>query len=164
MNTRNLLPLPLLLGLALAAAPVLAAPPPCTVSLSGVVKGSFECKVAAVLRGDRSLRLEITPVKLPKKVKASIPGEFEVPPPAAAGTYPLHALVSGKAVVTTSGHATYAASRDKRKPATTGELTLTLTSVEAAQPHQPIVVHGTVKARLAPTDGGSGVIEYEVKF
>jgi hypothetical protein len=165
MNARCLLVVSLLVGLVHASPASAAEASPCTVSFSGAVKGSFECKLLAIPRSDRSMRITLSPGQLPKKkVKATIPGEFEVPPPASAGTYPLHALVSGKAVITTSKHATYAASHDKGKPTTTGELTLTLTSVEAAKPHEPMAIHGTVKARLAPTDGGKGFIDYEVKF
>jgi hypothetical protein len=156
-------------------APAAPAVAPCSGTISGAVTGKFDCKVGVVGRGDGSIRLTLSPTKLPKSVKALIAGEMDVPAPAKPGVYKLDQLTGAKVVLTSAKHATFIAERPKGTsaapaPARRGEVTLTLDSVQRGEPgetspHRPATaVRGSYKAKLVPENGTGSPVEVEVKF
>ncbi len=71
----------LALTLSLAGTAALASDQPCFVSIAGPIKASCRCKVAFVARSSGAVRVLVTADRLPRSVKAMIPGEFELPAP-----------------------------------------------------------------------------------
>lgn len=141
----------LALALTLAAPPARAAGQACTIAIEGPVKASFGCKASFLVRGDGAVRILITPGRLPRSVKALLPGEVELPAPVQPGTYGLDRLATAKVLLTGPRHATFAAEKSKRR--TVGDVAVTLTRAEnVAGGHERLTpsLSGKLEARLAP--------------
>lgn len=159
--------------LAIAAGLILAAcsrgkKPECTGTVSGAVDANFDCKVGFVQRGDGSVRVYITPDKMPSALAAFEPGELEVPAPVETKSYSLATLSRGMTILTSSKHATYLARKDPKNPKDAkGDMTLKLESVKmgahgTANEEDP-VLKGSLEARLVPAspapNGGEVVVK-----
>ena len=164
MLVRSTFATALALALSLAGASARAADQACTVSVAGPVKASFKCKIDFITRGDGAVRILITPVKLPKSVKAIIPGELELPSPVQAQVYPFDRLTNAKVILTTATHATFSA--EKTKKDSRGDLKVTLTKVENVAPGHDIhpSLSGKMEARLVPSGGAKGEARVTVTF
>jgi hypothetical protein len=152
-----------------------SSPRACSVAVSGAVTAMLECKVDVVTRADGSMKITLSPKKLPKGVKAFIVGEFDLPRPAIPGSYPMDKLTSARIVLTSAKHITFVAERPKAKgskaPAPArGEVTLV---VETTRPgsHDPAAGHqsaatasGSYKARLAPSTEKGADVSVDVRF
>jgi hypothetical protein len=142
----------LTLALSLATTAARASEQGCLVSISGPLQASFRCKVAFLARGSGAVRVLVTPEKLPAKVKAMIPGEFELPAPVQAQVYPLDRLEFAKSTFTGPHHATFSAVKGKRERR--GDVTVTLTRVEdvtGGHADLPPSLSGKMEARLVPS-------------
>jgi hypothetical protein len=164
MPVRSTFAAALALALSLPSASARAADQACTVSVAGPVKASFKCKIDFLTRGGGAVRILITPVKLPKSVKAIIPGELELPAPVQAQVYPFDRLMNAKVMITTSAHATFSAEKTKKDHR--GEVTVTLTKVENVAPGHDIhpSLSGKLEARLVPSGGATGEARVTVTF
>jgi hypothetical protein len=153
-----------LAALSLAGASARAADQACTVTIAGPVKASFKCKIDFLTRGAGAVRVLITPVKLPKSVKAIIPGEFELPAPVQAQVYPFDRLTVAKVLLTTSGHATFSA--EKAKKDSRGDVRVTLTKAENVAPGHDFnpSLSGKMEARLVPLGSAKGEARVTVAF
>jgi len=164
MLVRSTFAAALALALSLAGASARAADQACSVSIAGPVKASFKCKIAFLTRGDGAVRVLITPDKLPKSVRAIIPGEFELPAPVQAQVYSFDRLTSATVMLTTSRHATFSA--EKAKKTSLGDVTVTLTKVENVAPGHDLQpsLSGKMEARLVPSSGAKGEARVTVNF
>jgi len=136
----------------------------CSGTLSGAVTGSFTCKVASRQRGSGAVQISLTPEKLPDSVTAFMPGEIEIPAPVQKKAYPLAALGKVTTLLTTTSHQTFVVKKGK-KDAPQGDLTLAVEKLEPGDdPHGPMRVSGTLKARLVAAPGAEGEVLVEMKF
>ncbi len=142
----------LALALSLPGARARAADQACAISITGAVQASFRCKVAFLARGDGAVRVLVTAEKLPKSVKAMIPGEFELPAPVQAQVYAFDRLASAKVMLTGARHATFSAVKAKKERR--GDVTVTLTKVSnVAAGHDELEpsLSGRMEAHLVPS-------------
>lgn len=148
----------------LAAISIAAAPKPaCTGTLSGSVKGSFECEVSVVKNEDGQMFLVITPRAPIEGVPAYVPGSFEVTGLLSPGEYTLDDLGTGRASVAAEGGTLYTATKTTGQR---GEVTLVLKSVQEDPSRKGgYRIHGSYRARLLPVGGGkSGEVTVAVEF
>ncbi len=146
----------LALTLSLAGTAARASDQACLVSIAGPVKATCRCKVAFVARGSGAVRVLVTADRLPRSVKAMVPGEFELPAPVQAQVYPLDRLEFAKSTFTGPRHATFSAVKSKRERR--GDVTVTLTRVEnVAGGHADLApsLSGKVEARLVPSSNSA---------
>ncbi len=164
MLVRSTLAAAMTVALSLAGASARAADQACSVSVTGPVQASFKCKIDFLTRGGGAVRVLITPVKLPKSVKAIIPGELELPAPVQAQVYPFDRLTTAKVMLTTSAHATFSA--EKAKKDRRGDVTVTLTKVENVAPGHDFnpSLSGKLEARLVPSGSAKGEARVIVTF
>lgn len=143
-----------------------AADQACSVSITGAVQASFLCTVAFLARGDGAVRVLVTPEKLPRSVKAMIPGELELPAPVQAQVYPFDRLASAKVMLTGSRHATFSAVKGKKERR--GDVTVTLTKVSnVAAGHEELKpsLSGKMEAHLVPASkSATGEVRVTVTF
>ena len=144
------------------AAPVRAADA-CRGTLSGMVKGAFDCTARIVTLGEGKGAFEIRPAGPIDGVPAYQPGAFEIALPPRPGTYGLDALGMGKASVAADGGAFYSATKTTGQR---GEVTLVLRSVKPdPEAAGTWIVHGTYRARLIPAGAGKeGDVVVEASF
>ena len=136
----------------------------CSGKLSGAVTGSFTCKATSRQRGSGAIQVSITPLHLPESVTAFMPGEIEIPGPVRKQAYPFATLGNVTSLLTTTDHKTFLAKKGK-KDEPKGELTLAVEKLEAGDdPHGPMHVSGTLKARLVAAPGAEGEVQVELRF
>jgi hypothetical protein len=136
------------LAVLLAAPPAHAQAPNCSGSLSGAVTGAFDCTVAMGKGGAGTISFVLTPAANVTGTKAFAPGSLEIRGPLEMKTYTSQALVQGKASITDSAGAIFAATGGKRGK---GQVTLTVANLERyAQLPGRYLVNGTYQARLVP--------------
>jgi hypothetical protein len=142
-----------------------AADAKCTGTVSGAAKGSFTCKAQAARRGDGSIRLTISPLKLPKAIKAFAPGDFNLAAPVKTGVHTLDQIESSKILITVSEHRTYVAGKGKKKDAPrNGSVTLTIKTFDLGPPEGNPSVTGTLNATLVPAKDEKGEIVVNLSF
>ncbi len=135
----------------------------CRGTLSGKVKGSFDCMARVVTLGDGKGAFELRAATPIDGVPAYQPGSFEIALPPQARTYGLDELGMGKASVAAEGGTFYSATKTTGQR---GEVTLVLRSVKP-DPNSPgsWIVHGTYRARLLPAGAGKeGEVVVEASF
>ncbi|GEJ57832.1 hypothetical protein [Anaeromyxobacter diazotrophicus] len=148
MSVRSAL---LALALSLPLTPARAADQACSIAITGAVQASFRCRISFLARGDGAVRVLVTPEKLPKTVKAMLPGEFELPAPVQAQVYPFDRLASAQVLLTGPHHATFSAVKGKKERR--GDVTVTLTQVaNVAGGHEALKpsLSGKMEAHLVP--------------
>lgn len=140
----------------------LAAPPKCRGTLSGSVKGKFEC-AAGVVERDGAHYFVIEGKTRIDGVPGYSPGSFELPDRPRAGTYTLDELGVGRASAAAENGTLYTAFKTSGRQ---GEVTLTLKSVKPDPAAKgTFVAHGTYRARLKPAGGGkTGEVVVEARF
>jgi len=165
MTLRRTAPLALALCLALAGAACKKKEKgACSGSLSGAVTGSFTCKATSRQRSSGAVQVSITPLHLPENVTAFMPGDIEIPGPVRKQAYPFASLGSVTTLLTTTDHKTFLVKKGK-KDEPKGELTLAVEKLEAGDdPHAPMRVSGTLKARLVAAPGAEGEVQVELRF
>ncbi len=133
---------------------------PCSGTVSGAMKGSFTCK-ASVRPHSQALRIDFTPVKLPKGARSFMLGDIEIVGARAGTTYTLPMLKAAQMSISDAKHHRFNVAKivhePKRgettapPPTITGEMTLKLEKV-ATTAHEASAASGTVTARLVPSD------------
>ena len=147
-----------------AAISMAAAPNPvCAGTLSGSVKGSFECEVSVVKNEEGQMFLVITPRAPIDGVPSYVPGSFEITGLLTPGKYTLDDLGTGRASVAAEGGTLYTATKTTGQR---GEVSLVLKSVQEDSSRKGgYRIHGSYRARLLPAGGGkSGEVTIAVEF
>lgn len=157
------LPASLLASILLAVPAASTAARRCSGTLSGDVKGRFECEVRVTTNDGGRLVLEIVPRTIIDLVPSYVPGAFDVTGLLKPGIYTLDELGMGKASVAVDGGALYTAAKTSSQR---GEVRLELTAVESPKGKSGSwTVHGKYRARLVPAGGGkSGEVVVEASF
>jgi hypothetical protein len=149
--------------------------PGCSGTVSGPAKGAFACRIDVRVRGDGSMRVFLAPARVPRGLRALLPGELEVPAPAQPGVYDLSRLTSARVLLTDARHRTFVAEAVKAKagrPASRrGEVELRIDAVRAAEgapvgghPGSAAALSGSLRARLVAADGKGRDAVVDVKF
>jgi hypothetical protein len=132
---------------------------PCTVTLSGAVKGSFKCQMG-IRTAKQGVVFSVTPGKLPPNIPAFMAGPIELAGTVKPGTYGTASIKAGRVLLNDSNHVSFGA--EVGKPPR-GELTLTLKSVEMKG--HDATAKGTLVAKLVSADAKNpGEVAVTIKF
>jgi hypothetical protein len=156
---------PLLLGcfLLLGASRVWAEPPACRGTVSGAVKGGFDCEARMTTSEDGKFHFVLAAKDMIAGVPTYQPGSFELPGVPTVRTYTLDDLGVGIASVAREGGTLFTAAKTSSQR---GEVTLELRNVKPDPGGRgTYVVHGTYRARLLPAGAGKrGEVIVEASF
>lgn len=133
-------------------------PVTCTGTLSGAVRGTFDCRVTVAIEGEK-VTFGVVALGPVAGVRTLVPSSFELSMPLRAGTYARDAITGGAAVVELTGGDRYTASARR------GEVALGLDSAERyRQARNFYVVSGTLRAHLVGDGAAQGEVVLELRF
>jgi hypothetical protein len=138
--------------------PVDDTPVTCTGTLSGAVKGQFNCRVEVSIAGDTAT-FKVEPLGAVPGVRTLVPADFQLAMPLRMQAYGRDAITGGSAVVELSGGDRFTASGRR------GEVALTLESAERyKQSPNSYVVSGTLRAHLVADGQALGEVVLDLRF
>jgi hypothetical protein len=133
-------------------------PVTCTGTLSGAVKGQFNCRVTVSIGGDVAT-FKVEPLGAVPGVRTLVPADFQLAMPLRAQAYGREAVKGGSAVVELASGDRYTASGRR------GEVALTLESAERYKQAQKFyVVSGTLLAHLVADGAAQGEVVLDLRF